>query len=227
MYIEGLNDSCLAMNVHVSHWEISGRDVWRLGESFSKTLVFAQAVMRRRDNIQAEFEVKSDTLASRKSDLDAVSVTRSPSSLCGLCLLVRGTMGSTSRASLRGCSIHRCCSVPLSLFQRFVRDVVEIFSVSQRKTPPVFFFFFLSAWVVFTYGVSVCIRFCSHPKPNLDFSVHFALDPPPHGGSSLLQWAQKLFVLYCVWMQHPSAGDLEWWKVKCQTDWILFIPLCC
>ncbi|KAF6735945.1 Sorting nexin-7 [Oryzias melastigma] len=28
--------------------------------------------MRRRDNIQAEFEVKSDTLASRKSDLDAL-----------------------------------------------------------------------------------------------------------------------------------------------------------
>lgn len=102
--------------------------------------------MRRRDNIQAEFEVKSDTLASRKSDLDAVSVTRSPSSLCGLCLLVRGTMGSTSRASLRGCSIHWCCSVPLSVFQRFVRDVVEIFSVSQRKTPPVFFFICLSCF---------------------------------------------------------------------------------
>ncbi|XP_024117536.1 sorting nexin-7 [Oryzias melastigma] len=31
-----------------------------------------KAVMRRRDNIQAEFEVKSDTLASRKSDLDAL-----------------------------------------------------------------------------------------------------------------------------------------------------------
>lgn len=39
--------------------------------------------MRRRDNIQAEFEAKSEALASRKADQDAVSVILHPHTLTG------------------------------------------------------------------------------------------------------------------------------------------------
>lgn len=39
--------------------------------------------MRRRDNIQAEFEAKSEALASRKADQDAVSAILHPHTLTG------------------------------------------------------------------------------------------------------------------------------------------------
>lgn len=38
-----------------------------------------QAVLRRRDNIQAEFQAKNEALMSRKADQEAVSVRVMPS----------------------------------------------------------------------------------------------------------------------------------------------------
>lgn len=40
--------------------------------------LFSQAVLRRRDNIQTEFEVKNEALASRKADQEAVSAILHP-----------------------------------------------------------------------------------------------------------------------------------------------------
>ncbi len=43
--------------------------------------LLCQAVMRRRDNIQAEFEAKNEALMSRKADQEAVSAVFRPHTL--------------------------------------------------------------------------------------------------------------------------------------------------